>query len=219
MFNFIDKNNRFIVVSLFLTLLLLIVISTIKINRIEYNTNYAKVENDSLKKIIKIHNIEYNSALSKLDDSISILTDRYKKDSVFYINLYEMNWDNICFFEDYFKLKHPEIVKAQILLETNYLQSEACKVNRNLFGMRYVNGRLSTHSYKYFAFYSTYVESIMEYKMWQDFYYKNDKEDYFAFLKRMGYAPKDKLYNYKLKEIIKTEKVKQKNNFSKNFGN
>ncbi len=217
--------NRYNSIIIFLLLIVsLLIFTIIKINKVVHNTEYAKIENDSLKKTIIENNIEfdkkmliYKNDIINLSDSIINIHNKYKKDSVFYINLYQMNWENICFFIDFFKIKHPEVVKAQILLETNYLKSEACQINKNLFGMKYVKGRLSTHSYKNFAYYNNYVESIMEYKMWQDFYYKNNKEDYFGFLKRIGYAPNDKYYTYKLRKIIKTESVKKKNNFLKKY--
>lgn len=217
--------NRYNSIIILLTIVIfLLVLSIFKINKVIHNTDYAQIENDSLKNVIITNNLEndkkisiYKKDINNLQDSILDMVNKYKKDSVFYINLYQMNWENVCFFVDYFKIKHPEIVKSQILLETNYLKSEACQINKNLFGMKYVKGRLSTHEYKKFAHYNNYVESIMEYKMWQDFYYKNNKEDYFVFLKRIGYAPNDRYYNHKLRKIIKTESVKNKNNFSKKY--
>ena len=67
---------------------------------------------------------------------------------------------------------------------------------------------ISLGNYNHFALYGSYVESIMEYKIWQDMYYKDNKENYFSYLYRMGYAPNDKLYNYKLRQIMKNEKFK-----------
>ena len=146
--------NQYIIpigVFLFIFVIGVLIYISIRVDNVVHNTKYAKIENDSLKKVIKIQTLEHTSVIYKMNDSIGTLIDKYKKDSVFYINLYQMNWENICFFIDYFKIKHPEVVKAQILLETNYLKSEACQINKNLFGMKYVKGRLSTHSYKNFA--------------------------------------------------------------------
>ena len=181
-----------------------------KMNRINLdNTKEISIvqsENESLKKVNK----QLNDSINYYIDTL----DKLNQKVTFYINLYEMNWDNICFFIDYFKIKHPEIVKAQILLETNYLKSNVCIINRNLVGMRHVNGRLSLGLYNHFALYGSYVESIMEYKLWQDMYYTNDKESYFSFLYRMGYSPSDNLYNYKLRQIMKNEKfIEELNRF------
>jgi len=177
-----------------------------------------QIESDKAKEIsiVQSENVSLKKTIKQLNDSISFYNDtlnRVIQKQEFYQNLYEMEWENICFFIDLFKIKHPDIVKAQILLETNYLKSNVCIINRNLFGMRHVNGRLSLGTYNYHALYSSYVESLMEYKLWQDMYYKDDNESYFSFLYRMGYST-DKLYNYKLRQIMKNEKFKDLNNFN-----
>jgi uncharacterized FlgJ-related protein len=126
-------------------------------------------------------------------------------------NLYKFNWENVCYWVDYYQIKHPDIVKGQILLETNFLTSEVCRYNHNLFGMKLpINkkGRKGIGLYKSHAVYNNYIESIEDYKIWQDRYYKYN-DDYYKFLKRIGYAKDDK-YISKLKHIIKYDILKEK---------
>jgi flagellum-specific peptidoglycan hydrolase FlgJ len=101
-----------------------------------------------------------------------------------------------------YHVKYPKTVKAQICLETAYLKSFVCKANKNLFGMRYAKGRKTTaiSEQNSLAVYESYEKSIEDYKIWQDLYYKSG--DYFAFLKRIGYAT-DKKYIEKLKQLSK----------------
>lgn len=195
-----------------ITVICIIVISLI----INHKINTVQLNNTKLTDSLKSENVSLKKTIKHLNDSIEFYNDTLNKviqKQEFYQNLYEMEWENICFFIDLFKIKHPDIVKAQILLETNYLKSNVCIINRNLFGMRHVNGRLSLGTYNYHALYTSYVESLMEYKLWQDMYYKDDKESYFSFLHRMGYST-DNLYNYKLRQIMKNEKFKELNNFN-----
>lgn len=146
--------------------------------------------------------------LKQLQDS---LTTYLYNQLEFNRNLYKFNWENVCYWVDYYQIKHPEIVKGQILLETNFLTSEVCRYNHNLFGMKMPNnkkGRKGIGTYKSHAVYNNYIESIEDYKVWQDRYYKYE-EDYYKFLRRLGYAKDDK-YISKLKYIVKHDVLKEK---------
>lgn len=87
------------------------------------------------------------------------------------------------------KVKHIEIVVAQIRLETGNLKSNYFLKTNNLFGFS-LNGKLIK--------YKSIKESIADYKRWQDKYYKGGC--YYRYLMAIGYAT-DKLYVKKLKQF------------------
>ena len=105
----------------------------------------------------------------------------------------------------------PEVVIAQIMLETHYLQSVIYRENNNLFGMKrnsrgYCRGVRRNHCY-----YDTVMDSFLDYAEWQKKYtvvytqrtgrkLRTD-EDYLAYLQWIGYA-EDKQYISKLKRLI-----------------
>ena len=124
---------------------------------------------------------------------------------------YELNWSNVCFWVDYFKIEKSDTVKAQILLETNFLKSEICWTNRNICGMKQAVRRSNvalTENLGH-AFYTTYIESIYDYKLWQQYSYINKRENYFKFLKRTGYAA-DPNYVIKLRFILSNPSYRKK---------
>ena len=86
----------------------------------------------------------------------------------------------------------PEIVIAQAKLETGNYSSDVFYENNNLFGLYDSNKK------EYYKF-NSWQESVLAYK---DLIQSklNDGEDYYAFLKRIGYA-KDKNYIKKVKRI------------------
>ena len=89
---------------------------------------------------------------------------------------------------------HAEIVLAQARLETGNFTSRRCKVDKNLFGMK---------KGKHYAKYRHWRESVKDYKERISSRYTGG--DYYAFLKRIGYAS-DVRYTGKLKNIIRTSK-------------
>ena len=72
---------------------------------------------------------------------------------------------------------HANIVLAQARLETGNFTSRRCRVDHNLFGIK--------HRGKY-ARYSTWQASIADYKRCISSRYNGG--DYYAFLRRIGYA-------------------------------
>lgn len=86
-------------------------------------------------------------------------------------------------------LPHPEIVLAQARLETGNFKSRRCRVDHNLFGIKR-SGR--------YAKYRRWQDCVSDYKRRISSRYKGG--DYYAFLKRIGYA-KDPKYIFKLKEF------------------
>ena len=73
----------------------------------------------------------------------------------------------------------PEIVLNQIKIETNYYKSTVCTVNHNLVGLKYIARKpyqikeLNDHAY-----YSSYKNSLKDYKLTQSFYLENLQKKY-----------------------------------------
>ena len=86
-------------------------------------------------------------------------------------------------------LPHPEIVIAQARLETGNFTSQMYKTKHNLFGIKH-NGR--------YARYARWQDSVTDYRKSISARYKGG--DYYAFLKRIGYAADEK-YITKLKQF------------------
>lgn len=93
------------------------------------------------------------------------------------------------------RIPNAEIVLAQARLETGNFTSRMCKERHNLFGIK--------HGKRY-ARYRTWQESVADYKARISSRY-DGKENYYAFLHRIGYAS-DKRYTAKVRNIINTSK-------------
>ena len=104
--------------------------------------------------------------------------------------------DVVRYFLSYYNVKHSEIVLRQSILETGWFKSSHCKKHKNLFGF-YRNGKICR--------YSSFIQSIKDYKRFQDRKYKGGC--YYSFLNKVGYAENEN-YNFLLKKI----KVKENNN-------
>ena len=89
-------------------------------------------------------------------------------------------------------IPRPNIVLAQARLETGNFKSDRCRRDHNLFGMK--RGRR-------YAKYGNWRESVKDYKQRISSRYKGG--DYYAFLRRIGYAS-DPNYIGKVKHIVKT---------------
>lgn len=96
----------------------------------------------------------------------------------------------------YCDIKHPEIVYAQAILETGHFTSKGCTRDQNLFGL------YNSRKKQYYKF-DHWFESVIAYKKWIQNRYK-EPEDYYAFLKRIGYA-EDLNYINKVKTIVENE--------------
>lgn len=105
-------------------------------------------------------------------------------------SLHVLNWDNIEFWIDTLDIAHKEIVMRQIALETGNLTSDICLYNHNLFGMKEPRVRNTTAigTKRGHAYYSNYIESIKDYKLWQDDRRAHEYDDYYALLHSVGYA-------------------------------
>lgn len=117
-----------------------------------------------------------------------------------------LNWSNIERYMSIIDIREPEIIMAQIRHETGNLTSRFCKEQNNLFGMRLARSRETTAigEGNHMAKYRTWQESLKDYKIWQDKFYKGG--DYYQFLSRHGYAT-DPFYLWKLKKNLKKQMI------------
>jgi flagellum-specific peptidoglycan hydrolase FlgJ len=100
-----------------------------------------------------------------------------------------------------YDIQYPDIVLAQIRLETGNLSSYLCKENKNLFGMKQPRKRETTSigEHKGFAVYDSYASCIKDYALWQNSRYQGG--DYYSFIQDIGYA-EDPEYITKLQYIV-----------------
>ena len=100
---------------------------------------------------------------------------------------------------EYYEIKHPQIVYAQAVLESNWFKSELCVKGNNLFGL------YNSKEQKYYTF-NHWANSVEAYVRMVQYKYKGEKEEppnsYYKFLQDIEYA-KDVLYISKLKELVK----------------
>lgn len=93
---------------------------------------------------------------------------------------------------------YPKIVAAQYCLETGYGTSNVCRKYNNLFGL------FDFKHHDYYRFRS-WEESVAGYvRMIQRRYNPKKDKDYYAFLKRIGYAENIDSYNAKVRAIANT---------------
>jgi flagellum-specific peptidoglycan hydrolase FlgJ len=101
----------------------------------------------------------------------------------------ELNLENVSLYLKALDVKFDSIVIRQAILETGWLESNACKNKHNLFGFTY---RKKLMKFKHWK------ESIRYYANWQ--FRKYTGGDYYQFLQDIGYA-EDPDYISKLKSI------------------
>jgi len=113
---------------------------------------------------------------------------------------YTLSWASVDYWLGFYEVKEKDIVKAQIRLETGNLQSRYCLECNNLTGMKKPRKRETTAigRDKSMSVYSHFSESIRDYRIWQDKFYRGG--DYYEFLVKQKYA-QDKQYIEKLKKL------------------
>lgn len=104
------------------------------------------------------------------------------------------------------EIQFSEIVLRQAIHETGWLRSHNCQKRNNLFGMK---GGLKTESNPNgYEIYRTWQESVFAYRLWQIRNYGDSQQNYYEFLKEIGYAEDGDKYVRSLKSyniiIIKT---------------
>ena len=125
---------------------------------------------------------------SRQDKQTMIKTDSLNLQDSIYSYIFEL------------RLDHPEVVYAQVMLESNKLNSKLFRENNNLFGMKISGNRPTTAvGVKYgYAYYKTWKESVIDYALYQAAYRRNlSKEEYYLKLGE-NYA-EDSEYIQKLK--------------------
>jgi len=132
--------------------------------------------------------------IAPVDDRVVILGP------VIYFDKYELSWYSIDYWMREFDIQNREIAKRQVYHETGNLTSRFCRECNNLFGMRKPRKRQTTAIGRDngMSVYPSFVESIEDYGLWQECFYKEG--DYYSFLKSHGYAT-DPLYIPKLKNL------------------
>jgi len=98
------------------------------------------------------------------------------------------------------EVKHPDIVLAQIRLESGNMTSKLYKANRNFAGMKLAKTRKTTAKGERYghAYYLHWKDCVKDLKIWQDCYYKGGC--YYDFLETIGYAESEEYIN-KLKQF------------------
>jgi len=114
-----------------------------------------------------------------------------------------LNVDNVKNFIKRCKFEHPDILFAQVMLESGNLKSEVATQNNNLLGMRMPGQRPTTAIGKQngYAIYTSWKECLLDYMIWQSRYAKGLNVDEYLNVLQSVYAS-DKNYVKKLKEII-----------------
>ena len=127
------------------------------------------------------------------DSPVSIASDTIYQDTIpiFYGKSPQ---DGLMEALEYYRVKHPQIVYAQAVLETGNFKSGLCVRNNNLFGL------YNSKKNRYYTF-NHWTESIVAYLNYVQYKYK-PPNDYYEFLQDMGYA-EDPDYTNKVKEICK----------------
>jgi flagellum-specific peptidoglycan hydrolase FlgJ len=103
-------------------------------------------------------------------------------------------------------IKHPKVVYAQAILESNSFKSKNFKTKNNIFGMRKALSRPSTNiNYtSSYAVYNSWEESVIDYALFQTSFTRSLKtqEAYLDYLQK-NYAT-SKNYKRELLKIINT---------------
>lgn len=104
---------------------------------------------------------------------------------------------------EYYDVQHPDIVRAQAILETGHFRSKVFLEYNNLFGL------YNSSKKEYFKF-NHWTESVLAYLKFIQYRYK-PPNDYYQFLENIGYA-EDPLYVSKLKKVQLRFKYEESNN-------
>ena len=97
-----------------------------------------------------------------------------------------------------YDIKFPKIVAAQCILESGWMSSDLCTKWCNLFGL------YDSRKGDYYHF-KTWMESVEAYgRLIQRKWNPRIDKDYYAFLKRIGYAENMDSYNAKVRAIANT---------------
>lgn len=107
----------------------------------------------------------------------------------------------------FYGVEHPNVVFSQAVLETGNFKSNVCRTRNNLFGL------YDSYNDEYYKF-NHWSESVIAYRKYIQNKYTNKSENYYAFLKRIGYA-EDEGYIEKVKKIERILKKRGGNYYKK----
>lgn len=105
-------------------------------------------------------------------------------------------------------IRHIDIVFAQAMLESGALKSKMCREKNNLFGMKVATRRETTATNKKgYASYSHWIESVKDYKLYQDYVTKKKdcSRSEYLFIIAKGYSETPD-YVARLNNVIKKNK-------------
>ncbi len=109
-----------------------------------------------------------------------------------------LNINNLFKVMEKYHIKFPKIVAAQCVLESGWMSSDLCTKWCNLFGL------YDSRKGDYYHF-KTWMESVEAYRrLVQKKWNPRIDSDYYAFLKRIGYAENMDSYNAKVRAIANT---------------
>lgn len=120
-----------------------------------------------------------NEVFSEIVDT-SFLEVKELNDSILYLALL------------HYEIKHPKAVLAQAKLESGNYTSKHCRVNNNFLGL-YNSSKGRYYRFKHWSDCIQAYKDKVEYKL-------RDGEDYYIFLKRIGYAENPN-YTNQVKQI------------------
>ena len=158
----------------------------IQLQRLTANNSWSSVDPMPFIQALNQQVKTFNDRLAEISDQDSPIYNNEKSNS----NSNELTIENLYAALKKHGIKYPKIVLAQAILETGRFRSRVCNENNNLFGLRHSNG--------YYVF-DHWEESVIAYKNKVQYKHR-DNENYYAFLKRIGYASA-KDYINKVREI------------------
>lgn len=129
---------------------------------------------------------------------VNVIPQQQVVEDTSFLNANELN-DSILYLAlVHYEVKHPKAVLAQAKLESGNYTSKHCRTKNNFLGL------YNSRKKEYFSF-SHWTACIQGYKDMIEYKMK-DGEDYYMFLKRIGYAS-DPTYISKVKQIENNLKI------------
>lgn len=159
----------------------------IRLQRLSANNSWTSVDPMPFIQALNRQVKTFNDRLAEISDKDSPIYNNEKSNS----NSNELTIENLYAALKKHGIKYPKIVLAQAILETGRFRSRVCNENNNLFGLRHSNG--------YYVF-DHWEESVIAYKNKVQYKHR-DNENYYAFLKRIGYSS-SKDYVRRVREIV-----------------
>ena len=159
----------------------------IQLQRLSANNSWTSVDPMPFIQALNQQVKTFNDRLAEISDKDSPIYNNEKSNS----NSNELTIENLYAALKKHGIKYPKIVLAQAILETGRFRSRVCNENNNLFGLRHSNG--------YYVF-DHWEESVIAYKNKVQYKHR-DNENYYAFLKRIGYST-SKDYVRRVREIV-----------------